>query len=226
MKKRKIIFSLISSLFLLTVLAPGIYAYPVQDGDWIIFRRVGTVGGADGGGEFSVHNANTNAKLFETFCIERDEYITLGTKYLVGYITTDAIQGGKNPTPSPDPLDPKTAYLFYKYSTNSLSGYVDDNQHANALQEVIRYIEEEYYPDNHILSALAQQFYTDAQSNAGNSLWDVKVLNMYQGYNAQGIPTGFVQDQLVYQPTPEPGTLFLVGAGLLGLGAKFRRRKK
>lgn len=87
--------ALISGLFLLTVLATGVYAYPVQDGDWIIFRRVGTVGGADGGGEFSVHDANTNAKLFETFCVERDEYITLGTKYLIGYITTNAIEGGK-----------------------------------------------------------------------------------------------------------------------------------
>jgi len=49
---------------------------------------------------------------------------------------------------------------------------------------------------------------------------------MYKGYDTRGVPIGFVQDQFVYQPTPEPGTLLLVGAGLLGLGAKFRRRKK
>ena len=226
MKKGKLILSLVSGLILLAFSATSGFPYPVDEGDWLIFRRVGTVGGSDGGGEFSVHDGNTDIKLFESFCIERDEYITLGTKYLVGYITTNAIEGGKNPTPSPDPLDPKTAYLFYKYSTNSLNGYVDDPQHANALQEVIWYIEGEYYPDIHILSAIAQQFYDDAAGNAESSLWGVKVLNMYKGYDTRGVPIGFVQDQLVYQPTPEPGTLLLVGAGLIGLGAKFRRRKK
>jgi len=226
MKKGKLILSLVSGLILLAFSATSGFAYPVSEGQWIYFNRVGTVGGAGGGGEFSVHNADTNAKLFESFCIERDEYITLGTKYLVGSITTNAIEGGKNPTPSPDPLDPKTGYLYYKYITGQLANYTDDNQHANALQEVIWFIEGEYYSDTHTLSPIAQQFYDDAVGNAGSSLWGVKVLNMYKGYDTQGVPTGFVQDQLVYQHAPEPGTLFLVGAGLLGLGAKFRRRKK
>jgi hypothetical protein len=223
MNKGKLILSLVSGLILLAFSATSGFTYPVQ-GDWIYFGRDGTKGTTNGG-EFSVHDSGGN-KLFETFCLEKDEYISLGVNYLVGSITTDAIRGGIN-TNSNDPLDPKTGYLFYKYTIGQLNGYLDDDTSANALQEVIWFIEEELtgkiYND---LSDKAKIFYNDAGANAESSLWGVKVLNMYQGYNAQGLPTGFVQDQLVYQHAPEPGTLFLVGAGLLGLGAKFRRRKK
>jgi hypothetical protein len=210
MEKRKITLLLIVGLCLLTALATGVYAYPVQEGDWVKFVWTGTQGHADGGGEFAVYNSS-NAKLFESFCLERDEYINLGTYYLVGHITEAAVQGGRNPSPSPDPIDPKTGYLYYKYVTGQLADYIDDNAHANALQEVIWHIEGEYYPSSHILSSLAQGFYNDAVANAGDSLWGVKVLNMYTGYNAQGVPTGFVQDQLIYQHAPEPATIILLG---------------
>jgi len=226
MIKNKVTLFLIVGLCLLPVLATGVYAYPVQEGGWIIFRRVGTFGGSLGGGEFSVHDGDTNAKLFETFCLERDEYINFGTKYLIGSITTYAVQGGLN-TNSNDPLDPMTAYLYYRFETNSLDGYSNDNSSANALQEVIWFIEGELPGWNYNdMSNKARSFYDDAAANAGDSLWGVKVLNMYAGYNAQGLPTGFVQDQLVYQHAPEPATIILLGGGLFGLAGALRRRRK
>ena len=59
----------------LLVMAPGVYATPVSIKDWVKLNRVGTVGGAGGRGEFSVHktDGNPGTFLFETFCVERDE---------------------------------------------------------------------------------------------------------------------------------------------------------
>jgi len=37
-------------------------------------------------------------------------------------------------------------------------------------------------------------------------------------------PSGFIMDNVVYHPVPEPATLTLVGAGALGLAARLRRR--
>ena len=112
----------------------------------------------------------TDALAFESFCLERDEYIRFGVEYSVTFsdAAIDGGIGGQDPPDSDsDPLDPMTAYLYSQFITGELDGYVYDDaaariDSANALQYTIWYIEGELTMDIDDLSSLTQQFYDDA----------------------------------------------------------------
>jgi hypothetical protein len=42
---------------------------------------------------------------------------------------------------------------------------------------------------------------------------------------APGVNSGFIMDNVVYHPVPEPASLTLFGLGAMGLAAKLRRRR-
>jgi len=218
MKKIMMIAMVVLVAALLAV--PSSFAYPVSAGQYIWVDRIDTVGGGDGGGEFSIHSASPSSgnKLFETFCLEKNEYITIPGKYYIHTIQDAVVNGGEGGG-SPDPLDSKTKYLFYKFSAGTLSGYGNTNESANALQEAIWYIENEI---TSLSAGLATTFYTDAL-NAGQGTWDVKAMNLVT-FKTDG-SIDHKQSLLVAQ-VPEPATLLLLGAGLLGTGMMVRRRKR
>jgi len=218
MKKIMMIAMVVLVAALLAV--PSSFAYPVSAGQYIWVDRIDTVGGGDGGGEFSIHSASPSSenKLFETFCLEKNEYITIPGKYYIHTIQDAVVNGGEGGG-SPDPLDSKTKYLFYKFSAGTLSGYGNTNESANALQEAIWYIENEI---TSLSAGLATTFYTDAL-NAGQGTWDVKAMNLVT-FKTDG-SIDHKQSLLVAQ-VPEPATLLLLGAGLLGMGMMVRRRKR
>lgn len=207
----------------MVVSPPGVYATPVSVGEQIKFTLA--YGNAGGGGAFHVYDTS-NHLLFDTFCIETNEYFNPGSLYYIGSITekailnaSDASKGYQGPPVNGDPLDSKTAYLFYKFSTGTLTGYtMGDAASANALQQAIWFIEQEISGP---LSGKALAFYNDAVTNAGTSLWGVSVLNMYGSYNSTtGQYSDPKQDMLT---VPEPGILALLGIALSAVGLAARR---
>jgi hypothetical protein len=157
---------------------------------------------------------------FETFCVEKTEYISFGSLYYV-VSNTKAMAGGGGGGVNGDLLDVKTAYLYDKFISGTLANYdygtgaarVDS---ADALQKVIWYIEEEENvgktPTQAFgLATLARKFYDDALANA-TGIGDVRVLNLY----TDAAHTLVAQDQLVKIPAPAAIGLGLIGLALVG----------
>jgi hypothetical protein len=201
------------------------------------------------GGEFTLHNAtagsllltnggfssNTSGKegpeSFQTFCIERDEYVhSTNSEVLDIWVSTanangstpgsHAWNGGLN-TDAGDNLDPMTAYLFTQFATGTLAGY-DYNPgagraaSASALQNVIWGIEGEMGVGWTAADGLETTFYNAAVAANWTDIGNVRALQM-------GIGGANGQDMLYVTPVPVPAAVLL---GMLGLGAagvKLRR---
>ncbi len=181
--------------------------------------------GSTGGGEFLATPTNFGFEplslgqdpgQFEVFCVEYNEFIHFDTTYFVE-INTEAVSGGAG-GPSPDPLDPKTAFIYNEFITGALPGYDYGTgtarvESANALQYVIWLLEEEKgslfdggLSDDE--EDLAVDFLAHANGTSWTDIGNVRILNLYKYANR----TGFAQDQLV--TIPAPGALLLGAIGL------------
>jgi len=157
--------------------------------------------------------------VFDTFCLERSEYIYANKNYN-WTIDTGAIGGGLGGG-NPDPLDPKTAWLFVQYLNNfggyDAATYAMSDPNAELLQEAIWYIEQEITDD---LSG--NKYYQLALANAGTDIGNVRVLNLTKYDDGQ---SGTLR-QSVLTVVPIPGAVWLLGSGLLGLaGIRMRSRR-
>jgi hypothetical protein len=157
---------------------------------------------------------------FETFCVEKNEYFAFGTAYYVA-VSTAAVNGGVGGG-NPDPLDPKTAYLYERFATGVLADYtysvadggVARAASADALQHVIWFIEDEEpkaWTDGD--NSLMDKYYQDTLTHAGSTIGDVRVLNLW---GDASLATSPAQDQLVLTPEPATTLLAVIGMGLLG----------
>ncbi len=213
---KKLLVSILTMCLALS--ASVVLATPVEVGDTVTFLP-GV--GPTGGGVFNIYN-NDQGVTFQSFCLERNEYISIGGTYTVARISDSAMMGGvSGGSDGADSLSGKTAWLFFNFTMGTLPGYPSISySQQGLLQNAIWMFEGELllgnsgYDLNNVFYKLAL-----AQGWADDYIGDVRVLNLV----TLGELKGPAQDQLIV--TPEPLSLLLLGLGLMGVAGVRRKIK-
>ena len=210
---------------------PGFGPYSAGDGEFTMGTDAGLAGLL--GGYSPLTRNYVLPGSFQTFCVERNEYITAGTTYDVTFNNVTVFSGV--------PLSVGTAYLYQQFATGVLAGYnyLDTpagsrafGTHGSAfeLQQAIWYFMGEYSYNPYNVYMNGSVFVpgnipgvtgTGAFA-ADNGAHGVALLNLWAPGQPHD-PAHAYQDILVYS-VPEPATLALAALGAAALLA--HRRKK
>jgi hypothetical protein len=169
------------------------------------------------GGEFIL--ATTDIGTFNSFCIEVDEYITVGGTYY--YNTSNKSQLGGANTNAGDPISRGTAWLYSQFAAGTLPGYAHTAAQQASLQNAIWMLEQEIAMD------ATNPWIVAAQTAIGGNLMDdangaygVYAMNLWSDPN-------FTQPNQSMLGVPDGGaTLMLLGGALVGIGALRRKIRR
>jgi hypothetical protein len=192
--------------------------------------KAGVVNIADGlgngpGGAFQITvtdgaGLGGSASSFQSFCVERNEYISVPGNGYTASLGPDAINGGVG-GPQPDPISLATAWLYSNFRNGTLStavpSYTVSAAGNDALQDAIWFLEEEIASTSGLASTLvaaAQLAEGAGWNNPANGQYGVYAMNLSNGPSSTGAPDYLNQTLLAI--VPEPST-YLAGAGALGL---------
>lgn len=205
-------------------------ALPIQVGDQVKVNSYGPSIFGDSGGEFDME-AN-NGYEWISYCIEKHELIYPGNYDWVGGISGQAVGGGGNKDLTEvgyDTLSNESAWLFYQFASDNLSGYDGGDTAQQNLQGALWYLEDELTATQEGQLNQAMLDWIEDAEDAVDAGWTkdgkVYVLNLYESYDSTtGIYSGNRQDVLIAS-IPDASTLLLLGSAfLVGFGALGRRR--
>jgi hypothetical protein len=208
--------------------------YQVGDGGEFTFQVIS--GLSTGAYVPGVTRDLTNPPSFQTFCLETNEGLGLGTygAYVNPLGAVDGGFGGGNP----DPVSLGTGWLYSQFVAGTLENYDFDNTgvgrqtSADLLQRTIWWLENENplrygsLVGNPFYDAVVAMF-ADPQADGGTTDYGVYALNLWR-YQIDPETGERVrvkrQDVLFIGSVPDGGTtLMLLGGALIGLGALRRK---
>jgi len=177
--------------------APGPWN-PGLGGEYCATRVGGDVGALNGPASIG-----QPADTFQTFCVELLEPLEYGVPYNAR-VSSEARAGSYGADENgADPLDPRTAYLYWSFRQGALAGYryngttAERTADADALQRAIWFIEEPGAPEGQ-----NNAFVAAANAAGWTDIGLVRLLNVWSR-NPDGSDGPFAQDVLtIIVPTP------------------------